>query len=176
MFYNYKGQYSVVLLAMVDAHLRFIYVDVGTNGRVSDSGVWNKCSLKNYLDRGTLNIPPPAPLPDTQDNFPYVIIGDEGFPLSEKLLIPYPGPQCNGNIHKRIYNYRLSRAQRCSENAFSVMAARFQIFRSAMRYDPDDAFHQGGNRHPNQAIALRDRWCNYFNTIGAVPWQERMIR
>jgi len=36
MFYNYKGDYSVVLLALVDAQLRFIYVDVGTNGRVSE--------------------------------------------------------------------------------------------------------------------------------------------
>lgn len=35
--------------------------------------------------------------------------------------------------------YRLSRARRCSENAFGVMTARFQIFRSPMRYDPDDA-------------------------------------
>lgn len=106
MFYNYKGDYSVVLLALVDAQLRFIYVNVGTNGRVSDSGVWNKCSLKNHLDRNTLHIPPPAPLPGTQDNFPFVIIGDEGFPLSEKLLILYPGPQCSGMIDRRIFNYR----------------------------------------------------------------------
>ncbi|XP_011687031.1 PREDICTED: putative nuclease HARBI1 [Wasmannia auropunctata] len=234
MYYNYKGNYSVVLLALVDAQLRFIYVDVGTNGRVSDSGVWNKCSFKNHLDKDTLHIPPPAPLPGTQDNFPFVIIGDEGFTLSEKLLIPYLRPQCSGNIRRSIFNYRLSRARRCSENAFGVMAARFQIFRSAMRYDPDDASkiilsvcclhnmlrsqsvgrlmytppsfldgedeisgqirhgewrsesaggminltHQGGNRHPNQAIALtiRDKWCDYFNTVGAVSWQERMVR
>jgi len=106
MFYNYKGDYSVVLLALVDAQLRFIYVDVGTNGRVSDSGVWNKCSLKNHLDRNALHIPPPAPLPGIQDNFPYIIVGDEGFPLSEKLLIPYPGPQCSGMKNRRIFNYR----------------------------------------------------------------------
>jgi len=55
------------------------------------SGVWNKCSLKNHLDRNALHIPPPAPLPGIQDNFPYIIVGDEGFPLSEKLLISYPG-------------------------------------------------------------------------------------
>lgn len=92
MFYNYKGDYTVVLLALVDAKLRFIYVDVGTNGRISDSGVWNKCFLKNHLDRNVLHIPSPAPLPGTLDNYPFVIIGDKGFPLSQKLLIPYPGP------------------------------------------------------------------------------------
>jgi len=87
-------------------NLRFIYVDVGTNGRVSNSGVWNKCSLKNHLDRNALHIPPPAPLPGIQDNFPYIIVGDEGFPLSEKLLTPYPGSQCSGMKNRRIFNYR----------------------------------------------------------------------
>ncbi|GAB1867740.1 Nuclease harbi1-like protein [Camponotus japonicus] len=57
----------------------------------------------------------------------------------QKNLIPYPGLQCNGMKNRRIFNYRLSRARRCAENAFGVMAARFQIYRSAMRYNPDDA-------------------------------------
>lgn len=35
--------------------------------------------------------------------------------------------------------------------------------------------NQGGNRHANAALQLRDEWCDYFNTAGAVPWQERMI-
>lgn len=29
MFYNYKREYSVILLALINAHLQFIYVDVG---------------------------------------------------------------------------------------------------------------------------------------------------
>lgn len=45
MFYNYEGDYSVVLLTLVDAELRFIYVDVGANGRISDSAVWNKSKI-----------------------------------------------------------------------------------------------------------------------------------
>lgn len=39
-FYNYKKQNSIMLLTLVDADYKFIYVDVGTNGRVSDGGVF----------------------------------------------------------------------------------------------------------------------------------------
>lgn len=41
-YYNYKGTYSVVLFAIVDAHYRFIYIDFGTNGRMNDSYIWKK--------------------------------------------------------------------------------------------------------------------------------------
>lgn len=86
---------------------RFLfYVDAGTNGRVSDTGIWNKCSLNEQLHRNNLHIPHPAPLPHVENNFPYVIIGDEGFPLLEQLLIPYPGAQCHERIDRRIFNYR----------------------------------------------------------------------
>lgn len=39
LFYNYKDSFSIVLLAVVDAQLQFVYLDVGTNGRISDSGI-----------------------------------------------------------------------------------------------------------------------------------------
>jgi len=32
-FYNYKGFFSVVLLAAVDAHYKFTWVDIGQYGR-----------------------------------------------------------------------------------------------------------------------------------------------
>ena len=48
-FYNYKGHNSIVLMALVDANHRFIYVDIGCNGRVSDGGVWSNSSLSELL-------------------------------------------------------------------------------------------------------------------------------
>ena len=54
---NYKGYFSEFLMALVDANYEFIYVDMGTNGRVSDGGVWRKCDLKTAIESGVLGIP-----------------------------------------------------------------------------------------------------------------------
>lgn len=35
---------------------------------------------------------------------------------------------------------------------------------------------QGSNHHRQNALLIRDEWCQYFNGIGAVEWQERATR
>lgn len=62
---------------------------MNTNGRISDSGIWNKCSLKAHLEQNSLKIPEPAYLHKVEKQFPFVFVGDEGFPLSMRVLIPY---------------------------------------------------------------------------------------
>ena len=57
---------------------------------------------------------------------PYFLVGDEAFPLQFWLLRPYPG---QGILEEqRIFNYRLSSARRVIEDAFSILAARGQVF------------------------------------------------
>ena len=40
LFWNYKGYFSLVLLALVDANYRFIFVDIGEYGSNTDSNVF----------------------------------------------------------------------------------------------------------------------------------------
>ena len=46
-----------MLLAVVVAEYKFLYVDVGCNGRVSDGGIFNRCSLNHALEIGTVELP-----------------------------------------------------------------------------------------------------------------------
>lgn len=41
-YYNYKHYNSIILFALVDANYKFIYVDVGANGREGDAAVQAK--------------------------------------------------------------------------------------------------------------------------------------
>jgi len=44
-YYNYKGYLSIIMLALVDAHYKFIHVDVGAYGADSDARVFRECGL-----------------------------------------------------------------------------------------------------------------------------------
>ena len=62
MFYNYKGFYSVALLALVDYDYKFMYIDVGCQGHICDGGVYNNSVLKEAILNNNLDLPSPKPL------------------------------------------------------------------------------------------------------------------
>ncbi|XP_017469447.1 PREDICTED: uncharacterized protein LOC108361357 isoform X2 [Rhagoletis zephyria] len=126
-YFNYKGYFSVVLLAVVDAHSRFIYVDIGANGRASDVMVYKNCSLYNALLNNQLNLPTDNPLCGQVCKTPYYFIGDDIFGLSRHLMKAY-NRSSNLTTSQEAYNYRLSRARMTVEMAFGRLAARFRVF------------------------------------------------
>lgn len=133
-YYNYKAFHSIVLLALVDANYKFIAIDVGANGRISDGGVYRESNLCAAINSNSLNIPPPRPLPQRNLPVPFVIVADDAFPLSEHIMKPYPHRDLL--VDQRIHNYRLSRARRISENVFGILANRFRVFLSTMQLSP----------------------------------------
>ena len=125
-FFNYKGSFSIVFLALLDANYSFIYVDVGSNSRVSDGGVLKNSSLARAIGRNMLNLPPDRMIVEGMDSLPYVMVGDDAFPLRKDLMKPYPFR--NLSREKIVFIYRLSRARRVVENVFGIMANRLCIF------------------------------------------------
>ena len=67
---------------------------------------------------GQLKLPAAAPLPGTQLGGNYTFVVDGAFPMKPYLLRPYPGRDLTGEVSKKVFNYRLSRARRAIENSF----------------------------------------------------------
>ena len=137
LYHNFKGGFRVVLMALVDVNLEFLYVDAGQCGRHADGGIWRNCALNQRMEQGVAHTPPPRELPGTDVQSPYVIVGDRAFPLTEHLQRLYS--RHNMKEREMIFNYRLSRACRVSENTFGVMSNRFRCLLGNMQLDPDVA-------------------------------------
>ena len=71
-YFNYKGTFSIALLAVVDADYKFSYIDVGCNGRISNGSVYRNSTLSEAITNDLLRIPAPKNLGNTQ--LPYVIV------------------------------------------------------------------------------------------------------
>lgn len=114
-------------MAVVNHQYEFIMVDIGAQGRQSDGGVFRNSVIGRRIMEKSLNIPPMTEISEGRPLMPFVVVGDEAFPLMENLMRPYPGKN-EYDLAKKIYNYRHSRARRVSENAFGILVARWRIF------------------------------------------------
>lgn len=136
-YFNYKGFHSIVLLAIADAKARFIVVDVGAYGSSSDGGILQDSMLHRLMTTNKLKLPQPKRLQETENELPYVFVGDEAFPLLTHLMRPFPRRDLTDD--KRIFNYRLSRARLQVERAFGLISSMWRILRKPIEVQPDFA-------------------------------------
>ena len=84
LYYNYKGTYSVLLLAVYDANYWFVTIDIGEAGKESD--------IFKLITGPVSRITILTTSSDVTDVIlPYVFVGDEGFPLLKYVMQPFPG-------------------------------------------------------------------------------------
>jgi hypothetical protein len=107
-FYNYESYFSVHLQAIVDAKYKFMTVNIGAYGRQSDSDVFTESNVFRHLEAGSFNLPPSRQIPCTNITLPYVLVGDQGYPLKEYLMRPYPTDNGRVSRQKEIFNHRLA--------------------------------------------------------------------
>ena len=62
LYHNYKGFFSVILMALVDAEYRFRWVDIGTEGSCSDAQIFNISQLRGKIDDGSIGFPEAEPI------------------------------------------------------------------------------------------------------------------
>ncbi|XP_067633791.1 uncharacterized protein [Eurosta solidaginis] len=122
-YFNYKGWYSIVLLALVDYRYRFIYINIGAPGRCNDSQIYNSSLLKKVLIEDEVLAANKKNISGVQ--MPICILGDSAFKFSTTLMKPYAF-STDLSEEKKLYNYMLSKCRRVAENAFGHVKARFR--------------------------------------------------
>eukprot|EP00105_Crassostrea_gigas_P030769 XP_011453202.1 PREDICTED: uncharacterized protein LOC105346360 [Crassostrea gigas] len=120
-------------MGLVDADYKFLWIDVGGYGHMSDAQIFNASELNECLEDNSIAFPAADPLPNDDIPTPYFILGDDAFGLRTYLMKPYAQRQMTKD--QRIFNYRLSRGRRI-ENAFGILAHRWQILLTTMQPDP----------------------------------------
>ena len=132
---NYKGSDSIILMGMIGSDDEFFFAIVEMNGRNFDGSNWFQSPLKLALESGSLNLPDPTPLPGRSKSVPYLCTGDDAFSLSSFMIKPYP--QKRLTTEKHVFNYRLSRMRRISENGFGILTNRRRVFRRPFTLEPE---------------------------------------
>ena len=119
------------MLALCDANYRYIVVDVGAKGRLSDGSVLRNSNFGKKLFALSLNLPHLTVLYEGGPLIPQVCVTDEAFPLDSNMMRPFPGRLTRRMPNdQRIFNYRLSRARRVIEKTFGIMVPQWRIFRT----------------------------------------------
>lgn len=133
-FYNYKGFFSIVIMALVNSNYEFIFVDIGAEGAASEGGVWRECQLHQDLSTGEIQLTEDVHLKGTNKKVSCHIVGDDAYQLSTTLMKPYSKRELSNR--EAIYNYRYSHARRIVENVFGMAAARFQVLHTEIGFTP----------------------------------------
>lgn len=135
VFYNYKGFHSLALLAICDASYKFTYLDVGAYGSEGDCNILRNSKFGTSVLHDRLPFPENGTVNGTK--LPFFFVGDDAFPLCKRIMKPFS--KHNLTDKELIFNYRLSRARRCIENAFGLLSAKWACLKKTLFCGPDRA-------------------------------------
>ena len=125
-------------------------MDVGMNGRISDGRVLKRSKLGQMLEKGSLNLPAPEPLPGRSVRTPYVFIGDDAFTLQPNFMKPFS--RKNLDLLTKICNHCFSRARQISENVFGTITNYWRVYRSPISLHPEKV------RQLTMAVSTLHNW------------------
>ena len=74
---------------LANARYRFIAIDVGAYEKQSDGGIFRNNSLYQLLSSNNFSMPNAKKLPLSDVELPFVILGDEAYPLLSYPMRPY---------------------------------------------------------------------------------------
>ena len=86
---------------MFDAQYCFTFVDIGAHGANNDAAVLAESEFGKIFSENPVALQLPKPRLVGNATLPYVLVGDDIFPLKPWLMKPFPG-----NGLQRIFNYK----------------------------------------------------------------------
>ena len=105
---NYKGFFSIVLMALVDTDYKFLWIDVGSDGSSNDASIYNASELKEDMESANnmFHLPEERSLPgdDVHVLIPYFIVEDNAFGIKMSLINPFSIR--NMYYYEGIFNYQ----------------------------------------------------------------------
>ncbi|XP_049522130.1 uncharacterized protein LOC125944811 [Dermacentor silvarum] len=158
-YYNYKGWYSVILLALVDHKYRFRYTNVGSPGRYHNAHVFHNSILARAIQEPAFQSPT---ICVGTSLVPPLILCDQAFPLTSNLMKPFPGT--NHTPEESNFNYELSKTRRIVENAFGRLKARFRFVMKRMECDISNV------PIVVRACCVLNNICEHFNDSASQQW------
>uniref|UniRef100_A0A3B4HC48 DDE Tnp4 domain-containing protein n=1 Tax=Pundamilia nyererei TaxID=303518 RepID=A0A3B4HC48_9CICH len=154
MFHNYKGTFSIVLLAVVDAEHRFRVIDVGGYGRTSDGGILANSTFGQAFRAGTLHLPPDQPLPAP-------CLSHETFPWK---------------LYRRAMELRPEIAEKCVKATcvlHNFLRCVDERGAPAVVEPLQGLGRMAANNSSREAVLVREKFMTHFSTEGAVSWQPK---
>ena len=121
--------FSVVLQGVADSENRIIFIDIGAFGKQSDGGTYSGSTLYHFLEDLESTLPKPVNTEGSRTEMPFLIVGDEAYPLKTCLIKPFARKTMS--YEERVLNCGLSRASRCVECAFGIQTAKWRLLNKA---------------------------------------------
>ena len=102
-----KQAFSVVLMAVCDAHYVFTLVNVGDFGSNNDSGVLENSTMGKAFASNQMGLPDEQHVKGCKIPLPYFLVGDDILALKSCFLRSFPR-QSKLSEDQQIFNYHLS--------------------------------------------------------------------
>jgi hypothetical protein len=91
-------------MSLVDAEYKFVFSNVGCNGRISDGGVFQLQDYQNFW-KPALHCPTSEPVGGRYKPLPHIIVADDTFPLMPSLMKPCP--RSTENVEHCVKSFQL---------------------------------------------------------------------
>ena len=163
-FSGHYQRFGLNVQAMCDSNLRIIYTSVAGPGKMNDARAFRKLKyLQQWLEQ-------------LDDQF--FCSGDNAYPLSNNMLIPFSGTSRHDE-HNLTYNFYLSQLRIRVEMAFGRLTTKWRIFRTDLNCSNEKncMIIRVGIKLHNYVINSDDlklnRYdCNNYRDLGVEPLDD----